>query len=163
MRPSMKAMYCETRASTHWPSLHSTIRVSGSRVVSVWNGLPSTWPLKITDCRSLIGNSGLVISVGFENVGAVMSTRLLSGATGSLSRLAAASSAWLGCGIVSGAAVAFASAPSPPQAPSASAAISGHGRGAVANAFSLHGLALLDLHRNRPPGLVYGTRCMGRR
>ena len=50
-------------------------------------------PLKITERRSLIGNSGLVISVGFENVGAVMSTRLLSGASGSLSSPAAASCA----------------------------------------------------------------------
>lgn len=72
------------------------ILVSGSRVVSVWNGLPSTLPLKTTECRSLIGNSGLVISVGFENFGAAMSSRLLSGASGSLSRPAATSWACVG-------------------------------------------------------------------
>src|SRR6185295_12435060 len=101
-------MYWETRASTHWPGLHSTIFVCGSRVVSVWNRCLPMWPLKIADCRSLIGNSGLVISVGFENVGALMSSRVLSAPTGSLSSPAAASWAWLGCGIVCGAELALA-------------------------------------------------------
>ena len=86
----------------------------------MWNGLPSTLPLKTTDCRSLIGNSGLVISVGFEKVGASMSSRSLSGATGSLSRPAASSWAWVGCGIVAGAELA--DEESPPH-PSASAAM----------------------------------------
>jgi len=72
-------------------------------VVSVWKDLPSTLPLKITDRRRLTGNSGLVIFVGFENVGAVMSSRLLSGANGSLSRPAATNWARVGCGIVLGA------------------------------------------------------------
>ena len=76
------------------------VLVSGSSVVSVWKGLPSTLPLKTTERRRLIGNSGLVILVGFENFGASMSSRLLSGATGSLSRPAATSCARVGCGIV---------------------------------------------------------------
>jgi hypothetical protein len=51
----------------------------------------STRPLSTVESISLIGNSGLVISVGFENLGAVMSTRSLSGASGSVARPAAAS------------------------------------------------------------------------
>ena len=32
----------------------------------MWNGLSSTRPLRIAEWRSLIGNSGLLTSVGFE-------------------------------------------------------------------------------------------------
>ena len=74
--------------------------VCGNNVVSVWNGLSSTLPLKMTDSSSLTGNSGLVTSVGLENVGASMSSRLLSGASGRSAKPAASSWAWLGCGIV---------------------------------------------------------------
>ena len=51
------------------------ILVSGRSVVSVWNGLSSTLPLRIAERRSLIGKSGLVMLVGSENVGPAMSTR----------------------------------------------------------------------------------------
>ena len=89
----------------------------------MWNGLPSTLPLKTTDCRSLIGNSGLVISVGLENVGAVMSTRSLSGASGSLSSPAAVELGLARLRDRFGSRAGARVAPSPPpQAPSASAA-----------------------------------------
>ncbi len=89
----------------------------GSSVVSVWKGLPSTLPLRIAECRSLIGNSGLVTLVESENGGAERSTRSLSGATGSLSNSAAFSCAAVGCGI----SVDSAEPPSPPHPASRSA------------------------------------------
>ncbi len=98
MRPSRKAKYCEAWVSTCWPGAHSITLVWGSRVVSVWKGLPSTRPLKTTDFRSLMGQSGLVISVGLEKGGTSRSSRLLSGASGSSSSPAAANWAWVGWG-----------------------------------------------------------------
>ena len=58
------------------------IRVSGSSVVSVRNGLSSTVPLSTTERRWLIGNSGFVTAVGSENGGATRSARSSSGASG---------------------------------------------------------------------------------
>src|SRR5215212_823585 len=58
------------------------ILVSGSNVTSVRNGFPSTWPTISNDSCLETGNSGLVMLVGSEKVGIVISTRLLSGATG---------------------------------------------------------------------------------
>jgi len=68
------------------------ILVSGRSVVSLLNGLSSTVPFKIAEWRLLIGKSGFVTLVGFENGGAVRSTRSPIDASGSLSSLAAASS-----------------------------------------------------------------------
>ena len=50
-------------------------RVYGSSVTSVRNGLPSTCPRNRIDACSETGNSGFVISVGWENVGTARSTR----------------------------------------------------------------------------------------
>src|ERR671922_3048708 len=81
------------------PPRHLMILVSGRSVVSVLKSLPSTVPERMADGRLLIGNSGFVILVGSENGGAVRSTRSLRDATG-MSRFAAASCAWVGCGIL---------------------------------------------------------------
>src|SRR5919108_3141677 len=67
-------MYCETRTRIRSP-FHVTVRVPGRRVVSVRNGLSSTWPRSTTDRRRLIGKSGFVIEVGFEKDGGARSTR----------------------------------------------------------------------------------------
>ena len=83
---------------THWPGLHSMILVSGSSVVSVRNAFPSTLPLRTTDASRLIGNRGFVTLVESENAGATRSTRRSLGATGSLSRPAAAMWAPVGWG-----------------------------------------------------------------
>src|SRR4051794_28265826 len=72
-------MYWETRTGI-LRSAQTTVRVPGRSVVSVRNGWPSTWPRRTAERRRLIGKSGLVTSVGFENAGSVRSTRLLSGA-----------------------------------------------------------------------------------
>ena len=73
------------------------ILVSGSSVVSVRNGLPSTVPFRTTDARRLIGNRRFVTLVGFEKAGATRSTRRSSAATGSSCRPAAAIWALDGC------------------------------------------------------------------
>ena len=111
-------MYWETAVSTCCPSVHSTTLVSGRSVVSVWNGLPSTLPLRTVEWRSLIGNSGFVTSVGFDSGGIVRSTRSLSGASGSFSSPAASSCAAVGWGTGVGAS----SSSFPPQAATVSAA-----------------------------------------
>src|SRR5215475_13383031 len=74
-----------------WPP-HSMALVCGSSVTSVRNGLPSTRPTNNTEACRETGNSGLVTLVGFENFGTLRSTRLLSGATWTLSGKS-------GCGI----------------------------------------------------------------
>src|SRR5919204_5803786 len=81
MRPSSYARYWVVTASIRRPSQLIALR-SGSRVNSVRNGLPSTWPPKMTWATSLVGCSGLVIGTGWENDGLTRSTRLLAGATG---------------------------------------------------------------------------------
>src|SRR5262245_17722844 len=99
MRPSRKAVYWEMSVSTHWPGVHSMIRVCGSSVVSVGNGCPSILPLRPADGSLEIGNSGLVTFVGFVNGGATRSTRVPSGAVRRSARPAAAICAPVGCGI----------------------------------------------------------------
>src|SRR4051794_22868638 len=74
------------------------MRVSGSSVVSILNGLPSRWPLITAERRLLIGNSGFVTVVECENGGAPRSPRRESGAGGSRPSPAATSSARVGCG-----------------------------------------------------------------
>src|SRR6188472_1968612 len=90
MRPPTNALYCETTVSTCWPS-HSMTRVSGRTVTSVRNGWSSTVPTSRFEDWSAMGNSGFVISVGFENVGTARSTRSAGSAT--------SMSVTLGCGI----------------------------------------------------------------
>ena len=72
-------MYWETSTVICSP-FHVTVLVPGRSVVSVRNGLPSTWPSRSADRRRLIGKSGFVILVESENEGRVRSTRLLAGA-----------------------------------------------------------------------------------
>src|SRR6185312_5308255 len=92
-------MYCEVKTRTHWPGVHSMSFWNGSKVVSVWKTLSSTCPLRIAECRSLIGNSGLVTDVEWVNGAATKSRRALSGASGRSPRPAASSCACDGCGI----------------------------------------------------------------
>jgi hypothetical protein len=72
-------MYWETSTVIFSP-FHVTVLVPGKRVVSVRKGLSSTWPSRSAEWSRLIGNSGLVIFVGFEKVGRMRSTRSLAGA-----------------------------------------------------------------------------------
>jgi len=67
-------VYCDTTTAIGSPST-VTVCVPGISVVSDRNGSPSTSPSSTTELSALIGNRGLVISVGLENVGRSTSTR----------------------------------------------------------------------------------------
>jgi hypothetical protein len=71
---------------------------NGSRVVSVWKTFPSTCPLRIAECRLLMGNSGFVTDVEWVKGAATRSRRALFGASGRSPKPAASSCACDGCG-----------------------------------------------------------------
>jgi hypothetical protein len=119
MRPSSYARYWVVTAPIRWP-FQLIVWRPGSRVYSVRNGLPSTWPPKMTWATMLVGCSGLVIGAGWENDGRTRSTRRLAGATGRQPRPLSGLMHPGPAGSVAGAA-ALCLDPDGPQAPAASA------------------------------------------